>query len=90
MQHKIVEKSCAWYAYNGEKIGQGKDNAREYLRENADVAREIENKVRAALGVTLLEEAEKAPEKASAKADKAAEKAEKAAAKAAKAVEEQA
>jgi recombination protein RecA len=88
--HKLVEKSGAWYAYKGEKIGQGKDNAREYLRENADVAREIENKVRAALGVTLLEEAEKAPEKASAKADKASEKAEKAAAKAAKAVEEQA
>jgi recombination protein RecA len=88
--HKLVEKSGAWYAYKGEKIGQGKDNAREYLRENPDVAREIENKVRGALGVTLLEEAEKAPEKASAKADKAAEKAEKAAAKAAKAVEEQA
>jgi recombination protein RecA len=48
---KIVEKSGAWYSYNGEKIGQGKDNAREYLRENPDIAEEIENKVRAALGV---------------------------------------
>jgi hypothetical protein len=43
---KIVEKAGAWYAYNGEKIGQGRDNAREFLRENPDLAREIENKVR--------------------------------------------
>jgi recombination protein RecA len=48
---KVVDKSGAWYAYNGEKIGQGKDNAREFLKENADLAREIENKVRAGLGV---------------------------------------
>jgi hypothetical protein len=38
VEHKIVEKSGAWYAYKGEKIGQGKDNAREFLREHADVA----------------------------------------------------
>ena len=49
--HKIVDKSGAWYAYNGDKIGQGKDNAREYLRENPAIAQEIEAKVRAALGV---------------------------------------
>jgi protein RecA len=52
--HKIVEKSGAWYAYNGEKIGQGKDNAREFLKEHKDIAAEIENKVRAALGVSGL------------------------------------
>jgi recombination protein RecA len=51
---KIVDKSGAWYAYNGEKIGQGKDNAREFLRENPDIAREIENKIRESLGVALL------------------------------------
>jgi len=50
---RVLEKSGAWYAYNGEKIGQGKDNAREFLRENADVAREIENKVREGLGIPL-------------------------------------
>jgi recombination protein RecA len=50
---KIVDKSGAWYAYNGEKIGQGKDNAREFLRENPEIALEIENKVREALGVPL-------------------------------------
>ena len=57
VQHKIVEKSGAWYAYNGEKIGQGKDNAREFLRNNPGVAVEIENRVREALGVTKLAEA---------------------------------
>ena len=36
---KVVEKSGAWYAYNGEKIGQGKDNAREFLKENPDAGR---------------------------------------------------
>ena len=47
----IVEKSGAWYSYGGERIGQGKDNAREYLRANPAMAREIENKIRAAKGV---------------------------------------
>jgi len=51
---RIVEKSGAWYAYNGEKIGQGKDNAREFLRENPDLAREIENRIRETLGVAAL------------------------------------
>ena len=51
---KIIEKSGAWYAYNGEKIGQGRDNAREFLRENPDLAHEIENKVREQLGIALL------------------------------------
>lgn len=49
--HKIVDKSGAWYAYKGEKIGQGKDNAREFLRENPDLAFEIENRIREAVGV---------------------------------------
>jgi recombination protein RecA len=51
---QVLDKSGAWYAYNGEKIGQGKDNAREFLRENTDVAREIENKVREHMGIPLL------------------------------------
>jgi len=51
---RVVDKSGAWYAYNGEKIGQGRDNAREFLRENTDLRLEIENKVREALGVPLL------------------------------------
>ena len=51
VERKIVDKSGAWYAYNGDKIGQGKDNSREFLRNNPALAREIENKVRAAVGL---------------------------------------
>jgi recombination protein RecA len=48
---KFIEKSGAWYAYNGEKIGQGKDNAREYLKEHPEVAQEIETKIRQSSGL---------------------------------------
>src|SRR5207247_2363100 len=50
----IVEKAGAWYAFNGEKIGQGRDNSREFLKENPDLAIEIENKVRESLGIPLV------------------------------------
>src|SRR3984893_13709959 len=53
VMHNIIEKSGAWYAYNGDKIGQGKDNTREWLREHGDVAAEIEAKIRAAVGVPV-------------------------------------
>ena len=49
--HKLVEKSGSWYAYGGDKIGQGKDNAREYLKANPQIAEEIEAKIRAAVNV---------------------------------------
>jgi len=57
--HKLIEKSGAWYAYKGEKIGQGKDNTREYLIEHPEIAFEIENKIREAVGVTVLEKSKK-------------------------------
>lgn len=57
VNEKIVEKSGAWYSYNGEKIGQGRDNVREFLKENKALALEIENRVREALGVTLVPDA---------------------------------
>jgi recombination protein RecA len=44
---KLIEKSGAWYSYKGEKIGQGKDNAREFLKENPELAQEIEARIRA-------------------------------------------
>ncbi len=47
----IVDKSGAWYAYNGEKIGQGKENAKGFLRDNPEIAEEIENKVRESHGI---------------------------------------
>ncbi len=49
--HKIVDKSGAWYTYGKERIGQGKDNTRDYLKEHPDMAQEIEAKIRAAIGV---------------------------------------
>ncbi|MCR6664901.1 MAG: recombinase RecA [Methyloversatilis sp.] len=52
--HKFVEKSGAWYSYSGDRIGQGKDNVREFLRANPAMAREIENKVRVACGMPEL------------------------------------
>ena len=72
----IVEKAGAWYAYNGEKIGQGRDNSREFLKENPALAIEIENKVRESLGIPPVQAAQ-----GSAEPEKAAkpEKAEKAA-----------
>ncbi len=74
---KIVEKSGSWYSYNGERIGQGKDNARAFLQERPALAREIENKVRASLGVRELPPlAAEKPEKADKAADKAAKAAE--------------
>jgi recombination protein RecA len=52
----IIDKSGAWYSYNGDRIGQGKDNAREYLRNNPATALEIENKIRAEKGVAVRTE----------------------------------
>ncbi len=47
----VVDKSGAWYSYEGTRIGQGKDNAREYLKQHPDMALEIENKIRALKGM---------------------------------------
>lgn len=49
---KIVDKSGAWYSYNGDRIGQGKDNARQFLREHPEIAKDIEDKLRALLITT--------------------------------------
>ena len=52
VEHKIIDKAGAWYAYNGEKIGQGKDNVREFLKSRPEMAREIEAKIMDAAGIT--------------------------------------
>lgn len=52
----ILEKSGAWYAYNGEKVGQGKENVKEYLKKNTEVASELEQKVREFYGIKLKKE----------------------------------
>ncbi|HJH24718.1 MAG TPA: recombinase RecA [Paenalcaligenes hominis] len=69
VQAGIVDKAGAWYSYESTRIGQGKDNAREYLRENPVLAREIENKVRAHHGITVLEEIKESPAPTAAKID---------------------
>lgn len=56
VEHKLVEKSGAWYSYKGERIGQGRDQSRKFLRSHPDIAQEIEKGIRAAA-------APKAPEK---------------------------
>ena len=49
VEHKLVEKAGAWFAYKGDKIGQGKDNSRQFLKEHPEVAEEIETALRAKL-----------------------------------------
>ncbi len=49
--HKLIDKAGAWYAYKGEKIGQGKDNVRDYLKEHKNIAQEIEQKIRSIVGI---------------------------------------
>ncbi|SIO06539.1 RecA protein [Sulfurivirga caldicuralii] len=49
VEHKLIEKAGAWYSYNGQKIGQGKENVRLWLKEHPEVAEEIEQQLRARL-----------------------------------------
>jgi recombination protein RecA len=56
VEKRIVEKSGAWFAYGGERLGQGRENAKQFLKENPDVRRVIEERVRRELG--LVREAE--------------------------------
>jgi recombination protein RecA len=56
VDHKVVEKSGAWYAFGGERMGQGRENARQFLKDNKDVRQEIENRLRQGLGLPVLEE----------------------------------
>ena len=51
VEHDIVKKSGAWYTYEGEQLGQGKENSRRYLKENPELANEIEQKIKVKLGI---------------------------------------
>ncbi len=55
VEHDIVKKSGAWFTYDGDQLGQGKENARKYLIENPDIAQSIEDKILTALGVAQIE-----------------------------------
>lgn len=74
-ENNIVNKSGAWYAYDGNKIGQGRENAKNFLKENPSICEEIETKVRELFGLTdvVAEEEEVAPAKKSAKSKTAEE-----------------
>jgi recombination protein RecA len=61
VEQGIVRKSGAWYTYNGDQLGQGKENARGFLRENPDLANEIEKQIKEKLGIGPRLDAEAAP-----------------------------
>ena len=52
VERKIVEKSGAWFAYGGERLGQGRENVKGFLKEHPDIRRNIEERVRRELGLT--------------------------------------
>jgi recombination protein RecA len=52
VEHKVVEKSGAWFAYSGDRLGQGRENSKAFLRDNPDLLRAIEDRVRKELGLT--------------------------------------
>ena len=70
VKYDIIEKSGSWYAYDGAKIGQGKENVKKHLKETEGVAEEIENKVREKLGIDPVVPTKKAK---STKSDKSSE-----------------
>ncbi len=72
VEKHVIEKSGAWYSYKGERIGQGRDAAREFLKKNNEIAREIESKLRELSGVPRLDEKKSGgkEEKAASREDK--------------------
>jgi recombination protein RecA len=51
VEHGFVRKAGAWYTYDGDQLGQGKENARQYLKDNPDLGNEIEKKIKEKLGI---------------------------------------
>jgi recombination protein RecA len=68
VEHKVIEKSGAWYAIDGERMGQGRENARQFLKDNPDIRNEVDTRLRKGLGLPVLE----TPAEAAAKGEKAA------------------
>lgn len=58
VQHKLVEKAGAWYSYGKERIGQGRDNARQYMKDNPEIADELETRIREAEGIIPVADSE--------------------------------
>jgi len=55
VEQKVVEKSGAWYAIDGERMGQGRENARQFLKDNPDIRNEVDSRIRKGLGLPVLE-----------------------------------
>ena len=64
VEQKVVEKSGAWYAIDGERMGQGRENARQFLKDNPDIRTEIDTRIRKGLGLPVLEAVAERKEKA--------------------------
>ena len=58
---EIIKKSGAWFTYEGEQLGQGRENARAFLAEHTDLRDEIERKIREAVGIAAFDEGDEAP-----------------------------
>jgi recombination protein RecA len=55
VDHKVIEKSGAWYTFDGERMGQGRENARQFLKENHDIRAEVDSRLRKGMGLPPLE-----------------------------------
>jgi len=55
VDHKVIEKSGAWYTFDGERMGQGRENARQFLKDNHDIRTEVDSRLRKGMGLPLLE-----------------------------------
>ncbi|PYQ42701.1 MAG: recombinase RecA, partial [Acidobacteria bacterium] len=53
VDHKVIEKSGSWYAVDGERIGQGRETARQFLKDNHDLRNEIDSRLRKGLGLPM-------------------------------------
>jgi len=61
VEEKVIEKSGAWYSYDGERMGQGRENARQFLKDNKDIRNTIDSKIRKTLGLPVIEMPVEAP-----------------------------
>lgn len=59
VEHKILEKSGTWFSYKGERLGQGRENAKQFLRDNPDIAKNIEEEIREKLNLKPVKVEEK-------------------------------
>jgi recombination protein RecA len=69
VEHKVIEKSGAWYTFDSERMGQGRENARQFLRDNTDIRAEVDSRLRKGLGLPVLEKVVDLPKEGKEKAE---------------------